>query len=774
MTAKEPSHRECLSDIELMAIAQGELTEDSQPVAIFHLGECQKCQNHLDEFTHAISLEEDLRKASKENSFSVRSSEALKQVMDGLTETPPQHSIAKSDAGFDINQILEPSSNSDQTLGRFANYEVIEQAGRGGMGIVLKARDPSLDRTVAIKLISEPNAELRRRFLLEARSAAALVHENVVTVHAADEHNGRPYIVMQYIDGQSLGELLKKGNTLPIKQVVEIARQITAGLAAAHRRGLIHRDIKPENILIEEETGRALLTDFGLVKHLNANDETQSVQNLTQPGYIVGTPRYMAPEQANDKQADARSDLFSLGSVLYAACTGTAPFGGDSALQILMQVCEQTPTPVRQVNPAVPKDLARIIETLHEKEPEHRFQTADELLTALGQLDSDGKQKIQTHQKTLDGPISKRMVLALTGVLALVLCFPSVLSYLNSQNQRSPEVVLTSKQFRLASSEESFETLQDAIEHALPTDQISILESVEVMLEEPLSIKEKSLTIRAQNGATFSYNRPTPMMIVDGNCTLERIRLRHEVQGRNRTRGSRNPVVEREQDAAIVVRAGGNLTLQNCEIDCAPQRDGVLNFGDSLFFDKCRLLTPDSVAIAWKGASGAKTKIQDSQIESLAAITYHPSNGDVELEVRNSSWFERRMFQDRHESKFMRVEQDLAGDHQLTFECHNSFLVGDILVMVQGKKRSASFLKMSESKNVYSVDGLIRNRVREATTLDQWLSVMGIASTDSALVDQISTDPLPTKDAIDWGESEQIFEFGAPENIGIAGDSRHQ
>jgi serine/threonine-protein kinase len=750
-----------------MAIAEGDLTEESQPIAISHLGECQKCQNNLDELTDAISLEKELRIASNVDSLQSETSEALEQVMHGLTETPPDRPEEEQKADFDIGEILEPDPNSEQTLGRFGNYEVIEQAGRGGMGVVLKARDPSLDRNVAIKLISEPNAELRKRFLLEARSAAALVHENVVTIHAADEHNGRPYIVMQYIDGQSLGELLKKEDALPIEQVIEIARQITAGLAAAHRRGLIHRDIKPENILIEQETGRALLTDFGLVKHLNANDETQSVQNLTQPGYIVGTPRYMAPEQANDKTADARSDLFSLGSVLYAACTGATPFSGDSALQILMQVCEQKPTPVRQINPAISKDFAGIIEKLHEKEPENRFQSADELLTALGQIDREGNRRTQLNQSEYSASKSKRMFWSLAGILALCACLAAVLSFWNPRRAENPQASHPPKQFQLASSKVSFETLQDAINQALPEDQIDISGLVDTVLDQPLIIQDKSLTIRAKNGATFTYSRSAPMLIVDGGCTLEQIRLKHESPGRTRIRGSRNPIDAREEDAAIIVRAGGNLSFVNCEIECASQRDGILNFGDTLTFDKCRLSMPDGVAISWKGVPGAKTQIQDSQIESLAAFAYHPSDGGVELDFRNSSWYERRRIQDRHESKFMRVEQDPAIDHQLTFECHNSFLVGDMVMVIQGKKRSASFLKMNESKNVYSVDGLIRNRVREATTLDQWLSVVGNASTDSVLVDQIATDPMPTKDDIEWGELEEIQVFGAPEKIGI-------
>ena len=212
---------------------------------------------------------------------------------------------------------LDPPTHPEH-LGRIGGYEVTDWLGQGGMGVVFKAFDETLNRFVAIKLLApqwSADASARRRFTREAQAAAAISHPHVVTIHAVGEWRGRPYLVMEHINGSSLQERLRESGPLELKEILRIGSQVAAGLAAAHAQGLIHRDVKPGNIMLENDLPRVKLTDFGLAR---AVDDTL----LTQYGTLAGTPQYMAPEQARGEPMDRRADLFSLGSVLYAMCTG--------------------------------------------------------------------------------------------------------------------------------------------------------------------------------------------------------------------------------------------------------------------------------------------------------------------------------------------------------------------------------------------------------------------------------------------------------------------
>jgi regulation of enolase protein 1 (concanavalin A-like superfamily) len=280
---------------------------------------------------------------------------------------------------------LQPSSKPG-SLGRLGNYEVLEVLGRGGFGAVVRAFDEVLQRVVAIKILSPQMAvtsPARKRFLREARVTAAVRDDHVVQIHAVEERP-RPYLVMEYIPGQTLQQKLDATGPLEAPEMVRLAVQIVGGLAAAHAQGLIHRDIKPSNILLEQgaET-KAKLTDFGLAR-------TVDDASLTQSGVIAGTPLYMAPEQAQGDPIDHRTDLFSLGSVFYVMLTGRPPFRAPTALAVLKRVCEDTPRPIGEIIPEVPPWLCDLIDKLHAKKPEDRFQTAQEVADLLAQppLDS--------------------------------------------------------------------------------------------------------------------------------------------------------------------------------------------------------------------------------------------------------------------------------------------------------------------------------------------------------------------------------------------------
>ncbi|MGH7137181.1 MAG: serine/threonine-protein kinase, partial [Pirellulales bacterium] len=294
-----------------------------------------------------------------------------------------------------IPQGLLRPSDQPGVLGTVGPYQVRELIGRGGMGIVLRAFDAKLNRVVAVKVLapelaSQPTA--RRRFLREAQAAAAVTHPHVVTIHAVDEDEW-PYLVMECIEGPSLEDKIERSGTLKLAEVLRIGTQIAEGLAAAHKQGLIHRDVKPANILLENGVERVKITDFGLARA--ADDVT-----ITRPGEISGTPQYMSPEQASGQRVDQRSDLFSLGCVLYAMCAGQPPFRADSMAAMVKKICDDTPQPLHEIDPQLPEWLAATIDRLLAKDPNQRFQTAAEVAELLG----DSLARLQAGQ-----PIAARV-----------------------------------------------------------------------------------------------------------------------------------------------------------------------------------------------------------------------------------------------------------------------------------------------------------------------------------------------------------------------------
>ena len=296
----------------------------------------------------------------------------------GLREIESDDDIDDVDAGW--REFLDPPDPArPDTVGRLGPYEILEVLGRGGMGVVLKAHDPALDRTVAIKLLTPAlchGATARRRFAREARAVAAVGHEHIVAIHAVDEFRGLPYLVMQYVPGRSLQERIDASGPLEVREILRIGTQAARALAAAHAQGVVHRDIKPANILLENCIERVKLTDFGLAR---AIDDA----SLTQSGLIAGTPQYMAPEQARGEPVDARADLFALGGALYAMAAGRSPFRADSTMAVLKRVCEARHRPIRELNADVPDWLEATIDRLLAKEPADRFQTATEVADLL-------------------------------------------------------------------------------------------------------------------------------------------------------------------------------------------------------------------------------------------------------------------------------------------------------------------------------------------------------------------------------------------------------
>jgi serine/threonine-protein kinase len=265
-----------------------------------------------------------------------------------------------------------------------AAYEVDQEIGRGGMGIVYRARDKRLKRVVAIKLLPPElsfRRDIRTRFLREAETAAQLSHPNIVPIYSVDEVGSLVFFVMACIDGDNLATKLQKRGPLPIDEVRRWLLEVADALAYAHARGVIHRDIKPDNILLDSIDGRALVTDFGIAR---AASDSGDASRLTATGIAIGTPAYMSPEQASgDRDLDARSDLYSLGVVAYQMLAGEPPFTGTTTPALLVKHLAEVPVPVGLRRPDTPYELGDIVMRLLEKSPEHRFQSAGEMVTAL-------------------------------------------------------------------------------------------------------------------------------------------------------------------------------------------------------------------------------------------------------------------------------------------------------------------------------------------------------------------------------------------------------
>ncbi len=258
-------------------------------------------------------------------------------------------------------------------------YSIVRELGRGGMGIVFLARDAALERPVAIKLLPPMlalDAAHRARFVREARTAAALSHPNIVPIHAVEEHDDLAFFVMGFIDGETLATRVARNGPLRIAEAARITQDVAWALAHAHAHGVVHRDIKPDNILIERESGRAIVTDFGIAR---VDDDVAS----SGAGVIVGTPRYMSPEQSRGETVDARSDLYSLGAVAYLAVTGRAPIDGDSAMAILARKAIVAPAPLSTMRDGVPPKFASAIDRCLAKDAAARWDSAEAFAVAL-------------------------------------------------------------------------------------------------------------------------------------------------------------------------------------------------------------------------------------------------------------------------------------------------------------------------------------------------------------------------------------------------------
>lgn len=510
----------CPTTERLAAALRGQPRDDDAELAT-HLSECCACQAHLETLAGGSEWLE--MKARKHSRLAPRASEPLRQVIQSL-----ESRCGASDAEAQSPLPLDFLQRSDEpgSLGRFGPYEVIAHIASGGTGIVLKARDPALNRIVALKLLSPTlaaNALARARFVREARAAAAVVHEHVVPIYAVDECAGLPYLVMQFIHGRSLADRIRATGSLRLEEILRIGAQTAAGLVAAHAQGLIHRDVKPGNILLENSVERVKLTDFGLARAVED-------VSLTRTGELAGTPEFMSPEQAGNGAVDHRSDLFSFGSVLYAMCTGHSPFQATSVIAAVRKVCDEHPKPVHEINSAIPRWLSDLVARLMAKTPTERFQSAQEVgellerYLARVQRGDCGELPGTSRRLTRTSRISKR---AAVGVAAAFVVLVLLIVALRNSSRFDPlqEEFTVHNESGLCFG--GFANLQDALDR-MPANGIIELRWNGPREMPPVTLPPKPLTLRAAKGfrpAWIHTNPSLSALSASGALTLEDIEL---------------------------------------------------------------------------------------------------------------------------------------------------------------------------------------------------------------------------------------------------------
>ena len=318
-------------------------------------------------------------------------------------------------------------------------YEIVDVIGEGAMARVYRAHDPEIGRTVAIKLLKSQlrdDWEYRTRFLREAKGAGVLSHPNIVTVFDAGEQDGHPYMAMEFVEGATLADVIRDKQQLTVGAVVQIGIQLAKALDYAHAKGIVHRDVKPGNIMLLKDGLTIKVADFGICR-IDDSEATQA----TQVGNVLGTPHYMSPEQVQGEKADARSDLFSAGVVLYQLLTSTLPFEGDTLITVAYKITKTEPTPLDKLRPDLPLSLRRIVDRALRKQPEKRFQSGAELAQALigvaRELAETGEAK-----KARRIPLRVRWALIMAAVVAATMTVSAAFIY-NKQYQAMTEQVMS-------------------------------------------------------------------------------------------------------------------------------------------------------------------------------------------------------------------------------------------------------------------------------------------------------------------------------------------
>jgi serine/threonine protein kinase len=684
---------QCPDRAEIEGLVCGRLPPDRLDFLERHVDGCEKCRRALEELYGVGSI----RPPGPPPEYHPPS-DSLRIVIEQLQATPrpdPTPSTAHPETRpRKAHSFLQPTDRPG-FIGRIGGYDVSREIGRGGMGVVFEGHDPALKRTVAIKVLAAALAAdeaARERFQREAQAAAALEHENIVAIHAIGETDGTPFLVLQYVAGESLAERLAREGRLPFEEVRRIGSHVARGLAAAHAKGLIHRDIKPANILLEAATGRAKIADFGLAK---AVDEG----GLTRAGMVVGTPEFMSPEQAtvgHERTIDARSDLFSLGSVLYAASSGVSPFRADSPFLTLDRLRRDPVPPLTGIDPTLPEWFAATVQRLLMKDPAERIPSAKELADILAGMGSPTITLKETSTPTLTltrpAPKSRRLwwAAALAGLIAVA---AGAIWYSNRDrggtdtagplpdNSTPLEPKLPPRVgFYLSGKAESHRSLADAVAAARDDDVVEI-HGDGPFPTSAVRLGGKSLTIRAAPGSRpvlVSQNPQVPesgpLIRSDAKLHLEGLEIRWTIDA---PKGTAEEVMMAH---CAVVHTRGRLTISHCRFTPGRATGVIGASGRELIVSNCQFTAPDGFGILARPEPAGRIAIEGSQFESVIALSVYTPAG-VPLSAPNPA----------------------AATVHLT---NNTFVSSDAVRMLLNYQRKQS-LKVTARRNIFDTDHLI-------------------------------------------------------------------
>lgn len=599
-----------VSDAELLQLLAGELSPSEEIRIENELAEDSQLRLRLDRLSGGDAWPIGSAPRPVEHR-SDRLSKAIELVDRYLSRSTSEEMATKVTALPDPD-FMDPPNIDGITL--------IRELGRGGMGVVYEGRDEVLGRRVAVKFIeplSATHTEARQRFLREAQSTAALQHENIVSIYSIQNLNSRAALVQQYVDGCTLQERLDRRGALPIDECIDLARQMARGLGAAHAAGIVHRDLKPGNVLLEKDTGIARIADFGMAKR-------DADSQLTSPNVVSGTPAYMSPEQTKGEHTDGRSDLFSLGSILFAVTTGRPPFQGQDPFAVMHSVRHARVEEIKKLRPEVPDWFNQIVKQLLAKRPDDRIQSAAQLLNLL---------------ETKSAPISKWPRPAWLVAGAAMILSLAIATYVvwNGQVDRStepaievatPKIGASPRVISIVGQAQDYQSLARAVEAAQDGDTILVSADLET---EFMEIVGKRLTIaaapncRPQLRPTEWAKEHSPILFrTDADLTIKGL------------------VIEWTVKADLPITAGGKVnavivTVNNSNArlvleDCALFRNGTgmcMGLTGDLAMDRC-WVGGGEIAIGWLANQG-RIQVRNSLLQCTTAISviFPPSNISV-------------------------------------------------------------------------------------------------------------------------------------------------
>ncbi len=529
-------------------------------------------------------------------------SSKLMDTIDRLSSGGATAGVGGAPRYDDLKPWIESSDDGEtETLD---GYGLLECVGRGGMGVVFRATDPLRGDTVALKAMLPGLARderARERFLREARAMAAVRHPNVVALHAVSEVDGLPYLIMEHVKGASLEDRLQRGAPMPADEIARIGAAVASGMAACHEKGVIHRDIKPSNVLLCAADGAVKITDFGLAA-------VASTPTLTHHGYLSGTPDYVAPERLTiGAEADERSDLFSLGCLLYTMATGEAPFGGDTPLITLHRIASQEPPLVRVKNPSVPTHLESAIASLMAKQPQDRPASA----SAAQALLLEDPSRARLHP-----PKAYRWVVAVVVLSVALLATIFAVSRPDHEPPIAKIVVSTAAE------------LVHAVE-MIPDGGLIEIDTDEVLSVEPLYISFKSVTIAAAEGRAptirlrRSQTGPAPEYLLRayyGALSLMGLQLEDTWDPEEQLKqvGGHQAVAEQYSLLSLI---DADLYAVGCRFKTRTKGASVkLDPGNEPVLRDCELLAPSGIAISWHAIEDDGILLQNCVLAGNVAL----------------------------------------------------------------------------------------------------------------------------------------------------------